>query len=229
MTQLQFCFERRLYYGSRMLCLAVVGAGLLAGCRPAAEQVSKPGQEIGQKPATTATVPTEPAPDSGAKSTAASPAANAALVQACQDNNLEGVRQALQAGADVNTADADGRTALMWACFDGREAIALLLLEHKARINEQDAAGRTALMYASTGAFRDTVRLLLVHGAEIDLRDKVEGFTALMFAAAEGQLEVVKELLSHNANRTLVDVDGDKAVDFARRNGHTQVVQALEQ
>jgi ankyrin repeat protein len=163
------------------------------------------------------------------KKTAPSPAANAALLQACKDNDRDGVGRALEAGANANTADEDGRTPLMWACFDGRDSIAATLLEHKARVNDQDAVGRTALMYASTGAFRDTVRLLLLHGAEVNLRDRAEGFTALMFAAAEGQLEVVKELLAHHADRQIVDVDGDKAADFARRNGHAQVVQVLEQ
>ena len=50
-----------------------------------------------------------------------------------------------------------------------------------------------------------------------------------MFAAAEGQLEVVQALLSHGADATLSDVDGDTALDFASQNGHSDVVGRLSQ
>ncbi len=49
-----------------------------------------------------------------------------------------------------------------------------------------------------------------------------------MFAASEGHVDVVKLLLTHNADKTLVDVDGDTAASFARKNNHTKVVELLE-
>jgi ankyrin repeat protein len=49
-----------------------------------------------------------------------------------------------------------------------------------------------------------------------------------MTAAAEGQLEVVRHLLDHGADRSLEDTDGDTALTFARQNGHAEVVKLLE-
>ena len=49
-----------------------------------------------------------------------------------------------------------------------------------------------------------------------------------MFAAAEGHIENVKLLLAHGSDPTLVDVDGDTAASFARKNGHTTVAEMLE-
>jgi ankyrin repeat protein len=50
-----------------------------------------------------------------------------------------------------------------------------------------------------------------------------------MTAAAEGQVDVVRCLLDHGADRSIKDADGDIALTFARQNGHTKVVELLEQ
>ena len=41
--------------------------------------------------------------------------ATMSLVQLCKDGDLEGVKAALQRGADVNTKDEDGWPGLIWA------------------------------------------------------------------------------------------------------------------
>jgi ankyrin repeat protein len=82
-------------------------------------------------------------------------------------------------------------------------------------------------MYASTGPFNETVSLLLKAGAETNLFDNEEHFTALMFAAAEGQAEVVQSLLKYGADKSLLDIDGESAYDFAMANGHTEVALLL--
>ena len=70
--------------------------------------------------------------------------------------------------------------------------------------------------------------MLLEKGAAVDVQGTLEGFTALMTAAAEGQTEVVRLLLEHGADPGLKDKDGDTAASFARENGHTAVVELLE-
>ena len=72
------------------------------------------------------------------------------------------------------------------------------------------------------------VRVLLEHKADPLLADREERFTALMFAAAEGQTEVVRMLLSHGSDPSMVDVDGDTALDFAMKNGHSEAVALLK-
>lgn len=149
------------------------------------------------------------------------------FLDAALDGNLEVVQDAIDAGLDVNAADEQARNALMLAAFNGHTPLAKLLLDKGAMINHRDAAGRTALMFAASGPNAETVKYLLDAGAEVNAADTGERFTALMHAAAEGQVQVVKILLEHNADPAIRDVDGDTARDFAARNGHTEVAQLL--
>jgi ankyrin repeat protein len=142
------------------------------------------------------------------------------------DGRIERVRSSLDQGAAPDAIDPDGRTALMMAAYNGHTETVKLLLDRGAKVNAVDLMGRTALMYAASGPFAPTVQLLITRGADPNIRDADEGFTALMFAAAEGQVEVIKALLSHGADVTIKDNDGDKALDFAVKNGH-QVAAGL--
>ena len=94
-------------------------------------------------------------------------------------------------------------------------------------MDDRDILGRTALMYASSGPNVETVDLLLESGADPHAKDSFEGFTPLMFASTEGQLEVVRSLLGYGADPGVLDADGESAIDFAKTNGHAQVVEAL--
>lgn len=134
----------------------------------------------------------------------------------------------LQAGTDANLKDQEGRTPLMYASFNGHAEVIKRLVEKGADINFQDIYGRSALMMASSGPYPAAVKLLLDHGADPNLADKEEHFTALMYAAAEGQLDVVKLLLAHGADIDIKDTDGDDAVTFAGKNGHSEVVSLLQ-
>ena len=145
---------------------------------------------------------------------------------AALDGRIERVRTRLDQGAAPDAVDPDGRTALMMAAYNGHTETVKLLLDRGAKIEAVDLMGRTALMYAASGPFAPTVQLLITRGADPNIRDTGEGFTALMFAAAEGQVEVIKALLSHGADVTIKDNDGDKALDFAVKNGH-QVAAGL--
>jgi ankyrin repeat protein len=83
-------------------------------------------------------------------------------------------------------------------------------------------------MYTSSGPFLPAVELLLEKGAEVDLQGTYEGFTALMTAASEGLVDIVRVLLEHGADPSLVDKDGDTAASFAQQNGHAEVVALLQ-
>lgn len=150
------------------------------------------------------------------------------LHDACFNGAKEMVEKELKRGADVNKPDEGGRTPLMLAAYNGHTAIVRSLLQQGAKVNVQDAEGRTALMYAATGPYVETVQQLLDHEAKVNIQDGKEHWSALMFAAAEGQAEVVKALLKSGANASLRDVDGDTAANFARNNGHAEVVKLLQ-
>jgi uncharacterized protein len=156
------------------------------------------------------------------------PAQNLSIYQAALEGNLNRVSEMLQEGFDVNNTDQDGRTALMYAAFNGFTEIVKILLEKKAMVDMRDQGGKTALMFAASGPFPETLKLLLDHHADPNIADYQEHFTALMYAASEGNRESVVILLDNKADPFMKDADGDMALNFARKNGHTDIVTILE-
>jgi len=144
------------------------------------------------------------------------------------NGNLEAVKKFVSAGTPVDGRTEDQSTALMWAAFNGHTSVAAFLLDEGADVNLKDANGRTALLYSASGPYAETVGLLLRKGADVNVQGKTEGFTALMMAAAEGHVDVVRVLLLNGASVNTIDRDGDTATRFARENGHTQVLELLE-
>lgn len=147
---------------------------------------------------------------------------------AAMQGDLPGVKKLAAEGSQIDAPGEGGRTALQLASFDGHLEIVKWLIAHDAKVNHFDEFGRTALMYAATGDNGSTVKALLAAGAELESVDAEEHFTALMFAAAEGQAEVVRILLNAGADPARLDIDGESAFDFARNNGHDDVVKALQ-
>lgn len=115
----------------------------------------------------------------------------------------------------------------MLAAFNGHSRVVRFLLDQKAEPNTRDTTGRTALMYAATINQVDSVTALLDAKAEVDLVDNDEGFTALMFAAGEGHTAIIDRLLQAGARSEIKDIDGDTALDFAKRNGHQGAAERL--
>lgn len=148
---------------------------------------------------------------------------NAAL-----EGNLAFIQNSLDQGVNVNAIDADQRTALMLAAFNGHQPIVKLLLDKGADVKMVDNVNRTALMFASTGPFNATVVELIKAGSDVNATDNHENWTPVMFAAGEGQLEVVKTLVANGADISMLDVDGESALDFARSKGHQNVVGYLQ-
>ena len=70
-------------------------------------------------------------------------------------------------------------------------------------------------------------KVLLDNRADPNIADTEERFTALMYASAEGHIDNVRILLAYNSDPSLKDVDGDSAITFAIRNGHTDIANLL--
>jgi len=130
------------------------------------------------------------------------------LLRASQELNINGVRAALAAGADVN---GQGRyyyryyqmTPLICAVdavktlttddhniFQQRQRVCMdiltALIAAHANVNAQDTYGRTALMIASSRGLIGPVKILIAAGADVDLKTKKEKMTALLYATKFG-------------------------------------------
>jgi hypothetical protein len=103
---------------------------------------------------------------------------DAALTLAAASNDLEGIKRALQSGADINSTTIDGRTPLIHAAILGRENAVRLLIQNKADLNHRDISGQTALMYAVVVEPKVAIQLITA-GADVKIKDN-QGGTALL-------------------------------------------------
>ncbi|MEG1638933.1 MAG: ankyrin repeat domain-containing protein, partial [Erysipelotrichaceae bacterium] len=63
----------------------------------------------------------------------------------------------------------------------------------------------------------DTIKLLIENGADVNMCDN-NGCTALMRSAYAGYKDLVDYLLSHGADKELLDKEGRKAVHYVREH-----------
>ncbi len=85
------------------------------------------------------------------------------LLISLESDDVEGVRAALEAGADPSQVDANGRTALMVAAQHASPAALEALLAHGADVDWRAADGTTPLMLALRHARTSEVPLLLLN------------------------------------------------------------------
>jgi ankyrin repeat protein len=155
------------------------------------------------------------------------------LIAAVTSGNLDGVRAAINNGADVNTVTIDevdspgdntvwarirralgirtyvpGSPALVLAAsFDNRE-IVLEMLRHGARVNVADESGWTPLMYAAKRGDDELSTEFLRYGANVNSRSR-DGISSLQIAAGVGKHGLVERLLTVGADPNVKSVDGE--------------------
>ena len=111
----------------------------------------------------------------------------------------------------------------------GNTVAVILLMDKKADVNLQDYEGLTPLFLSTVTGQIDVARILLENGAQPDLADD-QFTTPLMIAAQQGDAEIVKLLLEKGANaKTRRGPNGYRAVDFAKVNGHKEVMALLKE
>ncbi|MEZ0260215.1 MAG: ankyrin repeat domain-containing protein [Alphaproteobacteria bacterium] len=128
-----------------------------------------------------------------------------ALTNACEDGQLEAIRQALEAGADLNEPDGKGRRALQLAASRVKADVLEFLLEQKPDINAYDGPRNTALGNALQAKNYRAVKLLLDHGADAAQTVTAGLQTPLMLACATGDERLIDLVLQ--ANNALDDQD----------------------
>ncbi|KFQ56120.1 KN motif and ankyrin repeat domain-containing protein 4, partial [Nestor notabilis] len=132
----------------------------------------------------------------------------------------------------VNLADRNGNTALHYSVSHSNFPTAKLLLDTGVcRLDLQNRAGYTAVMLtplaaAETGEDMEVVMKLLKEG-DVNLRAAQGGQTALMLGVSHERDDMVRALLSCQADVNLQDEEGTTALMVACRQGNTDIVRLL--
>lgn len=133
------------------------------------------------------------------------------LLVAVEINDCESVRLLLESSA----IEKDGvkRSGVM-AGSDGSKTVKYRYKQN-ADPSDCNANGETCLMLCSIcNVDLSIAKLLLHHGAEVNAIDS-RGETALMYAVQRGQEELVRILLSHGADKYIMNRQNDNCIDLA--------------
>jgi len=144
--------------------------------------------------------------------------------------NTQLVKLLLDHKADVNASrHTDGATPLYAAAQNGHTEVVKLLLDNSANVNASvHTDGSTPLYIASQNHCVEVVKLLLENKADVNAACTDDDATPLFIAAEKGNTEVVKVLLDNGADVNLRACNGEKPVDAARRNHHSDTAELLK-
>lgn len=147
------------------------------------------------------------------------------LYAAIRGNDLAGLKELLEHGADANAPDRREITPLMYAAEIGSPEVMKVLLDHGADVNAQNAFGSTALMWAVSEPRK--VRMLLDHGADVNKVART-GRTALIIAAfTDPSAEVVRMLLAAGAKVDVMDRRKVTPLNAATFGNDTETIRLL--
>ena len=143
------------------------------------------------------------------------------LVKLCRDGDLEGVKQALQSGADVNTKDWYGSTGLMWAVDNNHNSLVALMLDNpNIDVNCKNDGGWCALHWAVRSQNNRALKMLLnVTTIDVNIVNN-KGWSAIHRAVIKDNIEGLKLLLDHPSLASLT-------LNYKDKKGDTAVMQAL--
>lgn len=119
---------------------------------------------------------------------------NARLISAAVRNDLNGVKQALTAGADMNARSGAGATALMILTHHENLDGVRFLAERGADVNAQDSIGYRAVTLAAIEKPNpDLLRYLISKGARVDALWKQERTLLMQAVARAGVAELMAD------------------------------------
>ena len=135
-------------------------------------------------------------------------------------------------GVDVNAATNAGVTPLMIAVERNHPDMVDMLCSHPlVRINQQTHNFASALLVATDRENVDIAEKLLSYEDRINPNVQArDGSTALHIAASKGNLELTRMLLAHPKTSSIeLNLKTLLPIEIAKRKGHFQIVQLLEE
>lgn len=143
-------------------------------------------------------------------------------------NSDEIIKTLLEHKANPNfiAKDVSKNPLLLLAIKRVPKDIVQMFLDFGAEVNSHNNLNETGLYIAVGEKNLDMCSLLIKYGADVNLAKF--GKTPLMAAAHNGSENMVKFLLSNNADKTLKDKSGSTALDYAKLGKHQKIIEILE-
>jgi ankyrin repeat protein len=147
------------------------------------------------------------------------------LFIAIYENDLPGVKSALDKGAKTEATNWLGVVPIHWAALKGNAPACAALLDKGANINAESPYGGV-LEFAVLGGDTATVKLLLDKGVKFS-KSRNDGQTAVMAAAAAGHNDILRLLLAKRPDVNIPDAVGMTALSHASRRGQIEAARLL--
>ena len=147
------------------------------------------------------------------------------LMNAAWKGDLNTVKEAADAGANLHFSDESGNTLLMGAASSGNNELVKFLLSKGADVKATDRSGETALHYAAWKGNLEMTQTLVEAGADVNAFYRANGgLTPLNCAAESGSLETVEYLVSKGADVDYENPDsGSSPLRSAAYTGHFDI------
>ena len=138
------------------------------------------------------------------------------LLSAVENNDIEGAKYFLEAGASIKVRDSLNQTPLYISVIEGYEDMVDFLLDRGANTEvKDDISGYTPLYWAVQKVHRSIVRRLLESGANPNSQNTLKQ-TPLHEAFRIGDIEIAKLLLLYGSDIGIQDYFHNTPLDYAR-------------
>ncbi|MGL4394307.1 MAG: ankyrin repeat domain-containing protein [Brevinema sp.] len=125
------------------------------------------------------------------------------------------------------TTDADGMTPLMIAAAYGSDQNIQDLIQYGCQMEAKDKSQNTALLHAIKNNQLESLKKLLVNGVDVNAVD-LDGNSSLIIAAKFERIAAIALLLQSNADKTIVNKEKMTALDYAKKERNTPIIQLLK-
>jgi ankyrin repeat protein len=148
------------------------------------------------------------------------------LWHAAQYGHVDTMTALIAARVDVNKCNNDGRSPIYIAAGRGHTDCVKILLSANGDVNKCSNSGASPIYITVQNGQTDCLPLLLSADGDVN-KCTNDGRSPIYIAALNGHFSCMKLLLSAGGNPN-ISFKGTAALDFARQNGHTECVRALE-